>query len=85
MFRAWTITVFVGVLSVLWTALLFPISILLRVESIRKVLPGLGRALDEHKLLKSLVQTQLPTLVISLLNVAVPYLYDCKPATSCSG
>ncbi len=77
MARAWSVTVFVGVLSIFWSALLVPVSVLLDIEQIRKVLPGFGALLDEHLLLKSLVQTGLPTLVLSLLAVAVPYIYDC--------
>ncbi|KAI9885633.1 MAG: bifunctional endoribonuclease/protein kinase ire1 [Watsoniomyces obsoletus] len=76
MARAWSITVFVGVLSIFWSALLVPVAALLEIEQIRKVLPGFGAVLDEHKVLKSLVQTGLPTLVLSLLAVAVPYIYD---------
>jgi len=32
--------------------------------------------LESHEILKSLVQTALPTLVVSLLNLAVPFFYD---------
>jgi hypothetical protein len=34
--------------------------------------------LQEHPIIKSLVQTGLPTLAFSLLTVAVPYLYECS-------
>ena len=78
MTRAWSITIFVGVLTIFWSVLLVPLSALVEFESIKKVLPGLAEALEQHKILKSLVQIGLPTLVLSLLNVAVPYLYDCK-------
>jgi hypothetical protein len=46
--------------------------------SIHKIFPRLADALDANVLLKSLVNTQLPTLAVTLLNVLVPYIYDCK-------
>jgi hypothetical protein len=79
MMRAWSITGFIGVLSIFWTALLVPIAAALNTCSIQEVFPGLAAILDEHEVLQSLVNTQLPTLALTLLNVAVPYLYDCKP------
>ena len=78
MIRAWSITFVILVLTVFWSALLGPLAWLLSLESIRKVLPQLADALSRHKIVKSLVQTGLPTLVISILNVLVPYVYYCK-------
>lgn len=77
-FRSWTITIFIGILSIFWTVLLVPIAGALNTCSIAEVFPGLAAALDRHKLLQSLVNTQLPTLSLTLLNVLVPFLYDCK-------
>lgn len=74
--RSWSVTVFVGVLSVLW---LIPVAFLASVLSIctiEAVFPSLAESLREHEILRSLVQTGLPTVVVSLLNIAVPYLYD---------
>lgn len=74
--RSWSVTVFVGVLSVLW---LIPVAFLASVLSIctiEAVFPSLAKSLPEHEILRSLVQTGLPTAVVSLLNIAVPYLYD---------
>lgn len=78
MFRAWSITAFIGVLTFFWTALLIPIATALNTCAINEVFPGLAAALDANELLQSLVNTQLPTLLITLLNVLVPFLYDCK-------
>jgi hypothetical protein len=78
MWRAWSITAFITLLTILWSVVLVPIAGLIDLDRIHSVWPGLADVLDEHLVLKSLVQTQLPTLVISLLNVLVPYLYDCK-------
>jgi len=75
MIRAWTITVFIGLLTVIWSIILVPIATILNPETIRKVFPQVADVLDDHPTAKSLVNTQLPTLIISLLNVAVPYLY----------
>ena len=76
MVRAWIITIFIFVLTFFW---LFPVLILaglLDLCSISQVWPQLANFLESHIILQSLVQTGLPTLVVSLLNVAVPFLYD---------
>lgn len=78
MLRAWSITAFIGVLSVFWTFLLVPIAGALNTCAIHEVFPGLADTLDSHEVLQSLVNTQLPTLAITLLNVLVPFFYDCK-------
>lgn len=74
--RSWTITFFIGILSIFWTVLLVPIAGALNTCSINEVFPGLANLLDKHEVLQSLVNTQLPTLALTLLNVAVPFLYD---------
>ena len=78
MIRAWVVTAIIVVLTILWSVLLIPLAGLLNLETISKVWPQLGQALRSHPISKSLVSTGLPTLLISLLNVLVPYLYDCK-------
>ena len=78
MTRAWAITAIVTLLTVVWWFVLVAIAALLNLATIREVWPGLADVLEAHKIVKSLVQNFLPTLVISLLNVVVPYLYDCK-------
>ncbi|KAK0731013.1 hypothetical protein B0H67DRAFT_528330 [Lasiosphaeris hirsuta] len=74
--RSWTVTVFVGLLTVVW---LLPVAFLASVLSIctiRIALPSFADWLKDHEIARTLVQTGLPTIVVSLLNVAVPYLYD---------
>ena len=66
----------VGVLTIFWIFLVVPFAGLLEIETIRNYLPGLARILDEHEVLKTLVSTSLPTLVLSLLSIIAPYLYD---------
>jgi len=78
MLRAWSITVAIGLLSVFWSVLLVPIAGALNICSIHEVFPGLAEVLSANELLRSLINTQLPSLALTLLNVAVPYLYDCK-------
>lgn len=78
MIRSWSITAFISVLSIFWSLLLVPLATALNLESIHKVWPQLADALQSHYIAKSLVVTQLPTLLSTLLFVAVPYLYDCK-------
>lgn len=80
MARAWVITAVVGVLTVFWSLLLVPVAGALNIETIRKVFPQLAEILASHPTAKSLVQTQLPTLIAALLNVTVPYLYECTYA-----
>ncbi|KAK5000930.1 hypothetical protein LTR66_000276 [Elasticomyces elasticus] len=76
MVRAWSITAFILVLTVFWTVILVPVAGALNTDAIRKVFPQLANVLDDHPIIRSLVNTQLPTLLVALLNVAVPYLYD---------
>ena len=77
MLRAWTITLVIAILTVFWSLLLVPLAGLLSLENIGKVWPQLADALSSHDISRSLVQQGLPTLLISLLSVAVPYLYYC--------
>jgi calcium permeable stress-gated cation channel len=76
MVRAWSISTFVTILSIFWPILIAPFALLLNLCSVKKVWPELGDFLDRHEISQALVQTGLPTLVVSLLNIAVPYLYD---------
>ncbi|KAL6250553.1 hypothetical protein RBB50_002855 [Rhinocladiella similis] len=76
MVRSWSIMIFIGLLTIFWAAAVAPLAGLLSIEVIDKVLPGLAAALEEHEIIRSLVQTGLPTLLFSLLALAVPYLYD---------
>ena len=76
MVRSWSISTFVTILSIIWLIPIAPFASLLNLCSIKKVWPELGDFLGRHEISKALVQTGLPTLVVSLLNIAVPYLYD---------
>lgn len=81
MIRAWSITAVIVLLTLFWSALLAPLAGLLSLESIRKVSRQLAETLEKRPITRTLVQTGLPTLLVSLLNVAVPFLYDCKSHT----
>jgi calcium permeable stress-gated cation channel len=76
MIRSWSISTFVTILSIIWLIPIAPFASLLNLCSVKKVWPELGDFLGSHAIGKALVQTGLPTLVVSLLNIAVPYLYD---------
>lgn len=76
--RMWTITVLIAVLTVFWLAPVGTLAGLLNIKSIKRVWPWLAEALASNQLVSSLVQNTLPTVVLTLLNVAVPYIYDCK-------
>ena len=82
MSRAWSITSVILLLTIFWAFLLVPVAGLLNVESIRTVLPQLADVLDRHPIAKSLINSGLPTLIVSLLNLAVPFLYYCEFLTS---
>lgn len=76
MLRTWVITIFIFVLTIVWLIPVATLAGLLDLCSIQQVSPGLAELLRSHDILKALVQTGLPTLVVSLLNIAVPFLYD---------
>ena len=76
--RAWTITIAIALLTIFWSLALVPIAGVINIRSIHRVWPELADALKAHPIASSLVETQLPTLLTSLLFVAVPYLYDCE-------
>ena len=78
MLRAWSITLVIAILTIFWSLLLVPLAGLLSLENIHTVWPQLADALESHELSRSLIQQGLPTLLISLLGVLVPYLYYCK-------
>ncbi|KAK4174508.1 hypothetical protein QBC36DRAFT_333527 [Triangularia setosa] len=69
------ITAFVAILSIIW---LVPVAALASTSicTIKAIMPSLAETLKNHEIIRSLIQTGIPTLVVSLLNVAVPYLYD---------
>lgn len=78
MTRGWIITLVIAILTVFWSLLLVPVAGVLQPKSLEKVFPKLFEYLQHHGTAESLVTTQLPTLVSTLLFVAIPYLYDCK-------
>jgi calcium permeable stress-gated cation channel len=78
LFRFWSITALIFVLTLFWPIVLLPIATVIDLDRIRSIWPKLADFLGAHPFGKSLVQTQLPTLIISGLNVAVPYFYSCK-------
>ncbi|KAL9103872.1 MAG: hypothetical protein Q9163_001109 [Psora crenata] len=75
MFRAWSITLVIAILTIFWSLLLVPLAGLLSLENIGKVSPHLRDALNSHQTSRALIQTGLPTALFSLLSVAVPYIY----------
>lgn len=74
--QSWLITAFITVLSIIWLVPVASIASLLSLCTIKKWWPELAESLGRHDITKALVQTGLPTAVVSLLNIAVPYLYD---------
>ncbi|KAF2671282.1 DUF221-domain-containing protein [Microthyrium microscopicum] len=76
LFRSWSVTGLIGLLTVFWSATLLPIAGLIDLDRIHSIWPQLADFLSAYPLAASLIQTQLPTIVISLLTIAVPYLYS---------
>jgi hypothetical protein len=76
MVRSWSITIFILMLTIIWLIPVASLASLLNLCSIEKVAPNIAAVLSRHDIVRALVQTGLPTLVVSLLNVAVPFLYD---------
>lgn len=75
-FQSWAVTIFITFLSIIWFIPVVLLAQLLSICTIEKIRPSLGEALLNHEITRAFVQTGLPTLVVSLLNVLVPYLYD---------
>ncbi|KAJ2893503.1 uncharacterized protein MKZ38_008524 [Zalerion maritima] len=74
--RGWSITILVSILSVLWLIPVASFASLVSICTIRQLFPEFSRRLEGHSITTALIQTGLPTIVVSLLNVAVPYLYE---------
>lgn len=74
--RSWTVTIFVAVLSVIWLVPVAALASTVSICTIRNFFPNFAETLKDHAIIRSLIQTGLPTLAVSLLNVAVPYFYD---------
>ncbi|KAH6675359.1 hypothetical protein F5X68DRAFT_193912 [Plectosphaerella plurivora] len=74
--RSWIVTVFVAVLTLLWVSVFVFLASLLSICNLRKLFPSTVDALEQIPVVKALIETALPTLVASLLNVLVPYLYE---------
>jgi calcium permeable stress-gated cation channel len=74
--KSWAVTIFVTILSLIWLIPVASIASLVSICTIEKISPDIAKALDRHAIIKALVQTGLPTLTVSVLNVAVPYVYE---------
>jgi len=74
--RSWAISTFVTVSSIFWLVPVAALAGLWNTAEIHKVWPQLADTLKAHPALASFVQTFLPTAVLTLLNIAVPYFYD---------
>ena len=74
--QAWSVTIFISLLSLIWLLIVAVLAQFLSICNIQKIAPGFAESLESHEITKALVRTGLPTLVVSLLNVLVPYLYD---------
>lgn len=74
--KSWGITVFITFVTLIFFIPTAFLASLLSICAIEKALPSFAAWLRDHFIFYSLLQNGLPTLIISLMNVAVPYLYD---------
>jgi calcium permeable stress-gated cation channel len=74
---SWIVTLFIIILTIFWVVPVGALAPLLNLKSIKKIWPQLAESLSKNELSRSLVNTVLPTAILSLLNASVPYLYDC--------
>ncbi|KAG8667125.1 hypothetical protein FPOAC2_12278 [Fusarium poae] len=74
--RSWTVTVLITIVTLIFITPTAFLAGLLTPCAINEAAPALGKWLREHTIIYSLASSGLPALVVSLLNVAVPYLYD---------
>ncbi|KAM0326301.1 hypothetical protein ACHAQA_006899 [Verticillium albo-atrum] len=74
--RSWVVTIFVTLLSLVWIGFVVSLAGLLTICNLERWFPNAVATLDDLPVLRALIETGLPTLLVSLLNVAVPYLYD---------
>ena len=76
--RSWGISILVSLLSVVWLIPVTGLASLLNLSDIRRVSPGLADLLEGSPIISSLIQNTLPTAVLTLFNILVPYFYECK-------
>ncbi|KAH7198223.1 uncharacterized protein B0J16DRAFT_352885 [Fusarium flagelliforme] len=74
--KSWTVTAFIIVVTLVFITPTAFLAGLMTPCAIEKVSPTLGKWLRAHTIIYSLASNGLPALAVSLLNVAVPYLYD---------
>ncbi|EKJ75528.1 hypothetical protein FPSE_04303 [Fusarium pseudograminearum CS3096] len=74
--KSWTVTILITIVTLVFITPTAFLAGLLTPCAINEAAPALGKWLREHTIIYSLASTGLPALVVSLLNVAVPYLYD---------
>jgi hypothetical protein len=74
--KSWGVTILITFITLIFLIPTISLSTLLSICTIEKALPAFANWLGQHTIIRSLLQNGLPTLIISLMNVAVPYLYD---------
>ncbi|KAH0558907.1 hypothetical protein GP486_004468, partial [Trichoglossum hirsutum] len=77
MLMSWSVTFFIILLTIFWVVPVSALAPFLNLKSIKKIWPQLADLLSRNELGRSMVNTVLPTAILSLLNAAVPYLYEC--------
>ncbi|KAG9047641.1 hypothetical protein FS837_001834 [Tulasnella sp. UAMH 9824] len=75
-FREFFVMGLMALLLLFWLVPVSALSTLLSYEEIRKVMPWLAELIDKNELVRSLVQTFLPSLAVITLNATLPFLLE---------
>ncbi|KAG8891448.1 hypothetical protein FRC01_014695, partial [Tulasnella sp. 417] len=75
-FREFFVMGLMALLLLFWLVPVSALSALLSYEEIKKVMPWLAELIDKNELIRSLVQTFLPSLAVITLNATLPFLLE---------
>jgi hypothetical protein len=74
--RSWLVSTFIILLTVPWLIPIGAISTLIDAAVIRQISKSLADAVENNDSIRYIVTVGIPTLIVTILNVSVPYLYD---------
>ncbi|KAG8895082.1 hypothetical protein FRC00_008038 [Tulasnella sp. 408] len=75
-FREFFVMGLMALLLLFWLVPVSALSALLSYEEIKKAMPWLAELIDKNELVRSLVQTFLPSLAVITLNATLPFLLE---------
>lgn len=77
-FREFFVMGLMALLLLFWLVPVSALSALLSYEEIKRVMPWLAELIDKNEVVRSLVQTFLPSLAVISLNATLPFLLEGK-------